>query len=99
MKFVEPIGLNRKFGAMGHPSRGAERYRTLGFKREMGTADFSHHLHLGGRANPSVYSSSIWRSKGAACMQSSCAIFFRAAFRAELGQASTVTTKGRRSFG
>ncbi|MEA2261223.1 MAG: hypothetical protein QOJ51_4048, partial [Acidobacteriaceae bacterium] len=21
MKFVEPIGLNRKFGAMGHPSR------------------------------------------------------------------------------
>jgi hypothetical protein len=24
MKFVEPIGPNRKFGSMGHPSRGTE---------------------------------------------------------------------------
>jgi hypothetical protein len=47
----------------------------------------------------SVYSSSIWRSNGGDCMQSSWAIFFRAAFKAELGQGSTVTTKGRRSFG
>jgi hypothetical protein len=45
------------------------------------------------------YSSSIWRSKGGDCMQSSWAIFFRAAFKAELGQGSTVTTKGRRSLG
>jgi len=57
---------------------------------------------VGGRVSTQdgpVYSSSIWRSKGTACMQSSCAIFFRAAFKAELGQGSTVTTKGRRSFG
>jgi hypothetical protein len=38
MKFVEPIGPNRKFGAMGHPSSGAERCRILGFNVERGTA-------------------------------------------------------------
>jgi hypothetical protein len=38
MKFVEPTGLNRKFGAMGHPSRGADRCRVLGFYLEIGTA-------------------------------------------------------------
>src|SRR5580700_4148838 len=33
-KFVEPIGFNRKFGAMGHPSRGEERCRTCSLTRE-----------------------------------------------------------------
>jgi hypothetical protein len=44
MKFVEPIGLNRKFGAMGHPSSRRERWRILhgtpgqvGFNLERGT--------------------------------------------------------------
>ena len=38
MKFVEPIAPNRKFGAMGHPSRGTEGYRILGFNLETGCA-------------------------------------------------------------
>ena len=37
MRFVEPIGLNRKFGAMGHPSRGTDRWRILSFNIESGT--------------------------------------------------------------
>ena len=39
MKFVEPIGLNRKFGAIGHPSMETDKVRILGFYTEMGTAD------------------------------------------------------------
>ena len=39
MKFVEPIGINRKFGDMGHPSRGTEWCRILSFILERGTVD------------------------------------------------------------
>jgi hypothetical protein len=35
---VEAIGPNRKFGDMGHPSRGTERYRILDFNLETRTA-------------------------------------------------------------
>jgi hypothetical protein len=91
---------------------GLRERRSLGFarddKRRVGFSlgigfDFFRHRWKCFRTKKgpavSVYSSNIWRSKGAACMQSSCAIFFRAVFKAELGQGSTVTTKGRRSFG
>jgi hypothetical protein len=50
MKFVEPIGPNRKFGAMGHPSRGAEKERILDFNIERGTANCAAHLDTLGRA-------------------------------------------------
>jgi hypothetical protein len=38
MKFVEAIGLDRKFGAMGHPSSETEWCRILGFRLERSTA-------------------------------------------------------------
>jgi hypothetical protein len=38
MKFVEPIGPNRKFGAMGHPSRGTDKDRILGLHLDRGRA-------------------------------------------------------------
>jgi hypothetical protein len=34
MNSPEPIAPNRKFGAMGHPSRGVEEYGSLSFTRE-----------------------------------------------------------------
>jgi hypothetical protein len=39
MKFVAPIGPYRKFGAMGHPSKGTEKDRILSFNLERGPAD------------------------------------------------------------